>query len=256
MSNRARWVSGPTSASHPIFPRCVVGFVHTSGFSGAHRARQSRCHAGGHRWRGGIHGRATGQPEEDVDGGSEVEPHEFHEGGCRRGPTVCPTTRRVSGWMRWIWSVMKNVPKCLFGPFRNAMRAAAGVQLERELFRLLPRGGLISKSFAPRELGFSLIRASEQFDELSLSRFINEREQGGHRQVQGLARPSCCPNAHPSVPCRVATSRVLCIFRCTPAGVAANSTSLATTKHRARRVGAKGLVIIGTVDSSEHSSDS
>ena len=104
-------------------------------------------------------------------------------------------------------------------------------------------------------VGFSLIRASEQFDELSLSRFFNGREQGGHRQVQGLARPSCCPNAHPSVPCRVATSRVLFIFRCTPVGVA-NSTSLATTKHRARRVGAKGLSIIGTVDSSEHSSDS
>ena len=97
-------------------------------------------------------------------------------------------------------------------------------------------------------VGFSLIRASEQFDELSLSlsRFLNGREQGGHRQVQGLVRPSCCPNAHPSVPCRVATSRVLCIFRCTPAGVAAKSTSLATTEHRARRVGAKGLAIIGT----------
>ena len=87
-----------------------------------------------------------------------------------------------------------------------------------------------------------MIRASEQCDELSLG-FSTGETRRGHRQVQGPVRPSCCPNACPSVPCRVATSRVLCIFRCTPAGVAAKSTSLATTEHRARRVGAKGFVV-------------
>ena len=40
-----------------------------------------------------------------------------------------------------IWSVMKNV-----------VAARSEVELGRELFRLLPRGGLISKSFARREL--------------------------------------------------------------------------------------------------------
>ena len=159
--------------------------------------------------------------------------------------------------MRWIWSVMKT--KVVYGPFRNAMRAADGseVQLERELFLLLPRmllrwcprGGLISKSFASERVGFSLVRASEQCDELSLGFSTGENKEVTDK-VQGPVWPTCCPNAYPSVPCRVSTSPVLCIFRCTPAGVAAKSTSLATTEHCSRRVGAKRVswlvMIIGT----------
>ena len=77
--------------------------------------------------------------------------------------------------MRWIWSVMKNVAA-----------ARSEVQLGRELFRLLPRGGLIVKSFARRELDSVLIRASEQCDELSLgfstgeNKEVTDRSRGRH----------------------------------------------------------------------------